>query len=131
MLDKDRVFRHFRTMCGLDSAGTGPYRALCDAAAQYILNRLRDDVQLDRNMDRLCFAAAALAYGDWLEVGGSLASAQDIRVGDITLRESGGGGRGAAAGGSALREHFLAGVADLLSPPFVLAGMPGQPEESS
>ena len=131
MLDKDRIFAHFRTMSGLDEAGAVPYRSLCDSAAQYVFNRLRPDVQLDRNMDRLCVAGAALAYGDWLELGGALSAGQELRVGDITLRENSGS---APARGALMREHFLAGVADLLTTRFVLAGIGGEAqagEESS
>ena len=122
MLDKDRIFAHFRTMSGLETDAASPYRPLCSAAGQYVLARLRPDVQLDRNMDHLCLAAAALAYGDWLELGGSRSSDQELRVGDITMRERSGG---SASRGGGLREHFLAGVAELLEPPFVISGMGG------
>ena len=122
MLDIDRVFTHFTTMSGLDEGGAAPYRALCDGAARYIFSSLREDVHLAGQMDRLCLAAAALAYGDWIELGGSLSAAEEMRVGEITLRESRGN---APPRGGALREHFLAGIADLLAPRFVLAGVPG------
>ena len=125
MLDKDRVFTHFLTMTGLDAAEAGAFRPLSDAAAQYLLTRLREGVAPGKNLDRLCLAAAALAYGDWLELGGSLCSAQELRVGDIALRESSGN---RAPRGASMREHFLAGVADLLAPRFVMAQVPdGQP----
>ena len=120
MLDKDRIFAHFRTMSGLDEDAASPYRPLCQAAGQYVLTRLRSGVQLDRNMDRLCLAAAALAYGDWLELGGSRSSDQEFRVGEVVVRERSGG---STPRGGGLREHFLAGVAELLEPRFVIAGM--------
>ena len=113
MLDKDRIFTHFVRLSGLDEAGAGAFRALCDAAGQYLAGRLLDGVSVAGNMDRLCLAAAALAYGDWLEFGGGAAGSQEVRVGEITLRE---GGAGAAPRGGGMREHFLAGVADLLAP---------------
>jgi len=127
MLDKDRIFRHFRTMSGLDSPAATPFRALCDSAGLYIFGRLREGAETDRHMDRLCFAAAALAYADWLEIGGGSTGAQEIRIGDIALREGSSGRR--ALDSAAKRDHFLAGIADLLAPPFVLAGMPGQAGE--
>jgi len=128
LLDKDRIFTHFKNMCGLDEAAARPLRPLCDVAAQYLVTRLRPEIRLDANMDRLCIAAAALACGDWLELGGSLSPAQELRVGDITLRESSGG---SAPRGSALREHFLTGISDLLEPRFVIAGAREDAEEET
>jgi len=125
MLDNDRIFTHFLRMSGLAEETARPLRPLCDAAGQYLAGRLREGVSLGGNMDRLCLAAAALAYGDWLELGGGAIGAQEVRVGEITLRE---GGAGAAPRGGGMREHFLAGVADLLAPRAVLAGT-GTPGE--
>ena len=118
MLENDRIFTHFLGMTGLDKETAKAFRPLCDAAGRYLAGRLREGVPLGGNMDRLCLAAAALAYGDWLELGGSALRAQEVRVGEITLRES---SAGAAPRGVGLREHFLAGVADLLAPRVVLA----------
>jgi len=118
MLENDRIFTHFLRMSGLSEDGARPFRPLCDAAGQYLAGRLREGVSLSGNMDRLCIAAAALAYGDWLELGGGAPGAQEVRVGEITLRE---GGAGAAPRGGGMREHFLAGVADLLAPRAVLS----------
>jgi len=126
MLDKDRIFTHFKTMCGLEAAQAQPLRPLCDIAAQYLLIWLRENIRLNQNMERLCVAAAALACGDWLELGGSISQGQELRVGDISLRESSGS---SAPRGSALREHFLAGISDLLEPRFVIAQAREEPEE--
>ena len=115
MLDKDRIFMQFLTMSGLEEAKAHAYRPLCEGAGQYLIARLRGGAQIESNMERLCMTAAALAYGDWLEIGGSLSTAQEIRVGDITLREREGV---SAPRGRALREHFLAGISDLLEPSF-------------
>ncbi|MCL2857693.1 MAG: hypothetical protein FWE19_08270 [Oscillospiraceae bacterium] len=123
MLDSDRIFMHFLSMSGTSVAGAGSLRALCDAAGQHLVGRLRGGVSVTENMDRLTLAAAALAYGDWLELGGDTAGTQEVRVGEITLREGG----GAAPRGSGIREHFLAGVADLLALPAVVIGTP-EPE---
>lgn len=127
MLDKDRVFSHFVTMTGLGEQAAGSFRVLCEAAGRYLAGRLREGALAPENMDRLCLAAGALAYGDWLELGGNLAQTQEVRVGEITLRE---GGARAAPSASKLREHFLAGVADLLAPRFVLGQISQQAGES-
>lgn len=112
-MDKDRVFDHFLTMTGLARKDAVAYRPFCDAAAGFIHSRLKRDVDFGRNMDRLCIAAAAVAYGDWLELGGSLSSADEIRVGEIAVRERTGG---PSQRGGARRERFLEAIADLLMP---------------
>ena len=113
MLENDRIFTHFLAMSGLPEEDAEAFRPMCDAAGQQVLSRLRDGVSLSANMDRLCLAAAALALDDWLRLGGGALRAQEVRVGEITLRE---GGAGLAGRGADLREHFLSGVADLLKP---------------
>ena len=124
MLEKDRIFTHFLRLSGLSEDSAGALRPLCDAAGQYLAGRLRAGVSLGGNMDRLCLAAAALAYGDWLELGGGALGPQEVRVGEITLRE---GGSGSSARGAGMREHFLAGVADLITPRVVLAHTGDEP----
>lgn len=113
MLDQDRTFTHFKTMSGLGEEEAGGLRPFCDAAAGQVGGRLRPGVDLGRNMDRLCIAAATLAYCDWLEFGGALSTAEEIRVGDITLRERSGA---SARRGGELRRRCLEGIADLLEP---------------
>jgi len=113
MLDKDRVFDHFLTMTGLGRGEAAVYRPFCDAAAAFIRSRLKGGIDFGRNMDRLCIAAAAVAYSDWLELGGSLSSAEEIRVGEITVRQRTGR---SAQRGEALRERLIGDIADLLAP---------------
>lgn len=112
MLDGDRVFTHFLQISGLEEGAAEDLRAVCDIAGQYLYGRLRAGVNLAANMDRLCLAAAALAFGDYLEFGGARHSGQEVRIGDVTMRESG----GASPAAGRMREHFLAGVADLIAP---------------
>jgi len=126
MLENDRIFTHFLAMSGLTEEDAGTLRPLCDAAGQQIIGRLRDGVSLAGNMDRLCLAAAALAVDDWLRLGGGALRAQEVRVGEITLREGGVG----TSRGVDLREHFLAGVADLLTPNVVLTSVGALPGEA-
>ena len=126
MLENDRIFTHFLAMSGLEEQDAQALRPLCDAAGIQIVSRLRESISPGRHMDRLCLAAAAIALSDWLELGGGAMRAQEVRVGEITLRE---GGAGALSRSSDLRERFLAGVADLLVPSVVLSCTGGQPEE--
>ena len=127
MLENDRIFMHFLAMSGLPGEDAQTLRPMCDAAGQQIFGRLRDGVSLGGNMDRLCLAAAALALDDWLRLGGGALRAQEVRVGEITLRE---GGAGATGRGADLREHFLSGVADLLKPNVAFTSTGPAPGES-
>jgi len=126
MLENDRIFTHFLSVSGLSVSDAERFRPLCDAAGQQLYGRLREGVSLGENMERLCLAAAAIALNDWLQLGGGALQAQEVRVGEITLRE---GGVGAAGRGACLHEHFLVGVADLLTPSAVLTSVGALPED--
>ena len=123
MLDQDRVFAHFKTMSGLDGREAEPFRPFCEAAAGLIASRLRQGLNVGRHMDRLCLAAGAIAYSDWLPLGGSFSSANEIRVGEITLREQSGG---PSPQGALLRERLFEDIADLLAPLPVLTAIRGE-----
>ncbi len=127
MLDRSRIFELFSFFADVEGEAAARLRPFCDAAAARLETRLRPGLEdIGTAAERLCVAAAACAWGDWMTVGGGAGSVTDeVRVGDITLRS--GTGRGnAGAGGEELRERFLADVADLLLPPFVFGAMAGE-----
>jgi len=118
VLDKDLVFKYFLTFSGLDEDAGCRMRPVCDAAAGAISARLSEKAEFPRDMERLCLAAAAVAYSGYLEIGSADSSMQEIKVGDISLRDSAASGS-SAKGAADLRDSFLAGVAPLLKAPFV------------
>ena len=119
MIDKDRVYEIFLGISGSSDEAKG--RFLCDAAAGYLSSRIGREVDLIQNMERLCRAAAGIAYCDYREMAGDI-SAGEVRVGDISLKESSGSGRRSEL--RDIREGFIEGIADLLAIPFVLGAAP-------
>lgn len=116
MPDKDRVFALFSLFSDLEGEAAERYRPLCDGAAAAMASRMRPGITEEADLERLCMAAAAGAYCDLLELRGSSA-AEELRVGDITLKNSSRSGSGDSEG---VRAHFEALAADLLEPACVL-----------
>lgn len=121
MLDAQKVYHYFSLFSDLEGEAAAPYHPFCDAAAGEVTRRLRTGADIEAGMDRLCMAAAAMACGDCLELwgAGGSSAADEVRVGDITLK-SASGTAASQADSQALSQHFLSRVADLLEPPFVL-----------
>lgn len=125
MLDQERVFHLFTLFADLEEDAALRYRPLCDGAAALFSRRARQSLPPE-DLERLATAAAGCAYCDWLDLTGGALSAEEIKVGDIALKSSSGGGKAATA---QLRTHFGAMAEDLLCPPFVF-GQIGSGEES-
>lgn len=92
-----------------------PWKSFCEAAACRLEGRLREGVDTEAEMEPLCIAAAALAYGDYLMLEGADGLSDEVQVGDIRLKS------GAAAtvnrrDAEEICDYFLAGVAHLLEP---------------
>lgn len=123
MLDFDKVLAFFSLFSGLESSVLAQWHDYCHATVQGIQSRLRPTVDLDAEMDRLCLAAAALIYCDYCTFHTSSEMHDEVRVGDITLRNT-----SPHAGSqeiAAIRARFLADIAPLLlagSPAFIAVG---------
>ncbi len=115
MLDKDRVFQLFILFADLEEHSALRYRPFCDAATALLSRKAKPGIK-EEDLERLYTAAAGYAYCDWLDVMGGASAAEEIKVGDITVRNSFGEGK---TGTAELRGHFQALVTDLLEPPFV------------
>lgn len=116
MLDQDKVMQYFATYSGLDSEMLTHWQCLCTSAASYIARRLRADVDSEAEMDTLCAAAAAVALADYLALQNGSGSADELRVGDITLSSSSQASGNMGAEG--ILDHFLARAAHLLEPEY-------------
>lgn len=129
ILDRDQTFSYFSFYSDLEGAAAEKYRLLSDLAAGHIQSRIKpelleDPEQLteeDRNL--LCMVAAAYAYQDWLELsGGGTFAGEEIKVGDITLKNS--SGTAVSGNGDDVRQAIESKAAHLLEPPFVFGRTP-------
>ena len=113
MLDIEYIFTWFKKLTRLDEPEAKPWLPLCESAARVLLSRLRPDVDLEAEMDRLCMAAASIAYNTYLTYTGNGHSGDSIRVGDISLKSMSASTARAMARDD---DGFLAHIADLLIP---------------
>lgn len=89
------------------------YSALCRSAEAQIMDRLRENVDIEREMERLCMAAAACAYYDYAMLSaGRNVSDSEVRVGEISVKSTGG-----EFDAASIRDHFLELAADLIHIP--------------
>lgn len=112
-LNKQLIRDSFAMFTDMPDSEIGNWSILCDNAEAGIVSRLKHDVDVRRNMERLCVAAAALAYFDYTAIlSGKSRSSDEIRVGDISLKRS---GDEFEAGST--RDYFMAQIADLIDAP--------------
>jgi hypothetical protein len=109
----ERAFRSFMSLEGQEPEISAQYGPLLRGAAADILRRLRPGVDIAAEMERLCDAAAAVAYHGCRALGAGSAGAGSVRVGDISV----GAGGIDLAGAKALRDEHMARIADLLAAP--------------
>lgn len=112
MLDTEKILRAFSLCSDLEGEALSRYEFLCPLAGARLERRLRPGAGSpgEEDMDRLCNAAGAMAYADYLMLGSAPGGA--VRVGDISLGSS----SPAGADARELRDWCLAQVADLLLP---------------
>lgn len=122
ILDRDKVLSLFSLFSDLTGGGLARWQPFCDGAARRIEARLLPgadcpSLETESEMEALCTAAAALAYCDYLLLGGVSGggAVDELRVGDIALK-SGTGAAESRRDAEEIRDHFLAGVAHLLRP---------------
>lgn len=123
-LDIQRIRRLFAMLADLDDAELENWESLCLSAETRIISMLREDVNVSWEMERLCMAASALAYCDHAMLSGRTVSDNEIRVGDISVKNTGG-----EFDAATVRDHFLNSVADLIYLPtgFVFRSAGGEP----
>jgi len=115
MLDTERILSAFSLFSDLEGKALERCRPLCALAGGRLERRLRPGAQNPDGVDleRLANAAAACAYADYLMMGAAAGSADEIKVGDISVKSS---AKGLDADARDIRDYFLEQVTDLLLP---------------
>lgn len=118
-LDKQRILSLFAMFTDMPDSELADWLTLCESAEMKLMKLLREDVDIPKNMERLCNAAAAIAYCDHAMLSGASATG-NIRVGEISVTTS-----GDANDAISTRDYMLAEISDLLAAPsgFVFRGM--------
>lgn len=115
-LDNQKIRDMFAMFTDLPDSELSDWTGLCDSAALQIADRLRENVDVQRHMERLCVAAAATAYCDYTVLtSGAARSSGEIRVGEISLKNT--DSQNAGLDAIETRDHFLAEIADLIKAP--------------
>lgn len=120
-LDNQRILSLFALFTDLPDSALVEWTSVCRSAVEKLQRQLREGVDISRNMERLCNAAAAIAYCDYVMIsGGAIGMGGDIRVGEISIQSS-----GDAADAISTRDYMLAEIADLLAAPtgFIFRGV--------
>lgn len=113
-LDTQKIRDFFAVFTDMPDSELPRWSGLCDSAQNWIADRLRKNADVSRNMERLCIAAASVAYCNHtlLQSG---TNADEIRVGDVSIKNS--GGNADALDAISTRDYFLADIADLIEAP--------------
>ncbi|MCL2033431.1 MAG: hypothetical protein FWG94_01735 [Oscillospiraceae bacterium] len=115
-LDNELIFNFFSLFTDLHETELEKWRSLCENAGDKIWSLRKRSANVKRNMERLCSAAAACAYCDYVILsGGGTGSSGELRVGDISVKES--SHKTALIDASDTRAHFLTEIADLIDAP--------------
>ena len=106
-----KILLQLRTLSGMDAESANDYLPLCTACAKNIERGLKPNV--DRDDDRLVFAAAAAAYYQLCLIKASdiNGSADSITVGDVTQSRS---YESICKNAKALSEQALSAISDLI-----------------
>lgn len=114
-IDIEKVRADFAFFTGFDRAEAAQWDMLCKNGAVLVEKRLREGISVEEHQDRLCTAAASWAYGTYLGLAAaSSAHSGEIKVGDITLKDSASSGNGGRTEGEALKKLALAEISDLI-----------------
>jgi len=111
-IDIERVRNYFTLYSSLSPSESVKWDILCRKAASFVESRLREDADPCGHMDRLAHAAALWAYGDYLSLGSGFTSSDEIKVGDITVKQSASSGGGRSP--DKLKEQALEDIGDLM-----------------
>lgn len=114
MLDMDRILSLFCRFSGLPQEQAEDWYVFCENARCKLESRIRAGVLPlgHQELERLCVAAAGLAYASWAAVrGAAIGGGDEIRVGDVSVKRA-----QAQTGALDLRDYCLEQVCDLLEP---------------
>ncbi|MBR5272480.1 MAG: hypothetical protein IKU25_03685 [Clostridia bacterium] len=110
-MNYNKILLQLRTISGMDAQTANEYLSLCSMCAKNIEKRLKPDV--DKNDDRLVFAAATAAYYQLCLIRSAdlNGTADSITVGDVTQTRS---YDAICKSAKALYEQGLAAISDLV-----------------
>lgn len=111
-LDKQRILSLFALFTDLPDQELSAWEYLCVCASEKISSRLRADADASKNSERLCNAAAALAYCDYAMLTANGGASKEIRVGDISVKNS-----ADTHDAVSTRDYFLEQISDLIEGP--------------
>ncbi len=113
-LDRQHILRVFRMFAEPGDSDLQKYEPLLRGAEEEILKRLKPEADLSCNMERLCEAAAAEAYYMYLTLVSPANAADEIRVGDISVRSPSGASSGKLNDARLLRDEYMSRVSGLM-----------------
>lgn len=105
-----KILLQFRMLSGMDAKSANDYLALCSACAKNVENGLKSGI--DKNDERLIFAAATAAYYQFclIKASDTNGTPDRITVGDVTQSRS---YESICKNAKALYEQALADISDL------------------
>lgn len=115
MIDEATTFKMFELFSDMPSAESQKWKWLCKNSASQLSAQLKKNIDLASNMERLCCTAAAMAYADYELLGKtSSSSAEEIKIGDISIKNSN-GEHDTQNASQNIRDYFLKQIEDLLA----------------
>ena len=115
-LDNELILKFFTLFTDLPDTELEKWKSLCESAGLKIWSLRKRGADVKRNMERLCSAAAACAYCDYVVLSsGGRGSAGELRVGDISVKDA--SSKTALLDAADTRMHFLSEIADLIDVP--------------
>lgn len=115
-LDSELIFKYFLLFTDLPDTELEKWKGLCEKAGAEIDRRRKRNADFSRNMERLCSAAAACAYCDYMMISsGGARFADAIRIGDISVQST--AVKSTLQDAAGIRDHFLMDIADLIEVP--------------
>lgn len=87
-MDRENIYEIFCRFTGLDSETASDFYFMCDTACDYVLSRIKPGADISEAGGRLDLAAAALAYYRYVLWSLTDDPADQIRVGEISVRNN-------------------------------------------
>ncbi len=85
----EEIIRIFCRLSGLDHEEAADFRFMCDTALSYIMSRIKRGTDMRCYGGRINFAAAALAYYRYVLWSLTDGAANEVKVGEISVKHGG------------------------------------------
>jgi len=114
-IDIELVKRYFLLFSDLPDSDAERWGIVCRNAAVFVKRSLNGDADIQENQERLCVAAAGCAYADYLLLDGSRGLSDEVRIGDIALKNKSPSGHvPGKAEAWELKDYFMGQISDLV-----------------